>query len=139
MTPVIIDANVWVSAFLSPSGPPGQILEAARSGQLDPNACPTLIREVAEALSDPWIESKIPHEVGLAAIAELTSLVKLVEDPAQPAAATRDPKDDYIVALAIREHPTCIVSGDRDLLDYAQPPLPIVSPRAFLDALRSSS
>ena len=41
----------------------------------------------------------------------------VVVDPADLPVATRDRKDDYLVALARSERVDALVSGDRDLLD----------------------
>jgi len=54
-------------------------------------------------------------------------------DPAEPAAQSVDPGDDYLLALAEQER-AVLVSGDRHLLALADE-LPIQTARAFLDSL----
>lgn len=54
-------------------------------------------------------------------------------DPAAEPGLTRDPKDDYLVALAVAVRADWIVSGDRHLLELEAPEVPILSPRDFLD------
>lgn len=49
-----------------------------------------------------------------------------------PPKVTGDPKDDYLVALALSSGCDAIVSGDKDLVAYGGPP-PVVSPRSLLD------
>jgi len=52
----------------------------------------------------------------------------------------RDPTDIRILGEALAADAEALVTGDRDLLDAAaQAPLPILSPRAFWDRLRSDS
>lgn len=59
----------------------------------------------------------------------------MVEDPVDVPAITRDPKDDYLVALALRERVDALVSGDRDLLDAGLGAPPIWSPREAADRI----
>lgn len=50
---------------------------------------------------------------------------------------TRDPDDDYVVALA-REHAAdVIVSGDKDLLEWQEQRPPVVTPTEFEEMLTS--
>lgn len=49
--------------------------------------------------------------------------------------ATRDPKDDYLVALARVADVDAIVSGDSDLHDAELPDLSIWTPRHLADLL----
>jgi predicted nucleic acid-binding protein len=41
----------------------------------------------------------------------------------------RDPKDDYLVALAVAGRAEAIVTGDRDLLDHDGLVPPAITPR----------
>lgn len=54
-------------------------------------------------------------------------------DPDQPPRVSRDPGDDYLVALATSSA-AILVTGDRDLLRLA-PKLPIQAPADFLELL----
>lgn len=56
-------------------------------------------------------------------------------DPEHVPSVSADPKDDYLLALAIAAHADVIVSGDRDLLSLSDHRPPVVAPRAFADAL----
>ena len=48
---------------------------------------------------------------------------------------SRDPGDDYLLALAASEH-AVLVTGDTDLLELSER-LPIHTPRSFLASLRT--
>ena len=50
---------------------------------------------------------------------------------------TRDPKDDYLLAYALRDGADVLVTGDRDLLDSGDvfAPLRIVDPGEFVREL----
>lgn len=49
----VIDTNVLVSAFIRPDGPPGQVVQALRSGALIPVVNDDLLAEYEEVLSRP--------------------------------------------------------------------------------------
>lgn len=57
--------------------------------------------------------------------------VTMVDDPIEPPAMTRDPKDDYLVALARAQTVDAIVSGDRDLLEAELSGVAVRTPRAL--------
>lgn len=59
----------------------------------------------------------------------------VIDDPAQAQSLTRDPGDDYLVALA-EQAGAVLVSGDRDLLDADVPQLEVTTPRELVTRLR---
>lgn len=63
----------------------------------------------------------------------LSAMAVAIADPLDPAPMSRDPGDDYLVALA-RASNSLFVTGDDDLLALA-PGLPVVSPASFPDRL----
>jgi predicted nucleic acid-binding protein len=59
-----------------------------------------------------------------------------VENPVIAEAVTRDPGDDYLVALAQAANVDHLVSGDKDLTSLAATVSPpVLSTAAFLDLL----
>jgi predicted nucleic acid-binding protein len=56
-------------------------------------------------------------------------------DPLDIPSVTRDPKDDYLVALAREAGADSLVSGDPDLTSLADPVLRVMTPRELLDLL----
>lgn len=68
-------------------------------------------------------------------VADLAAVATVIRDPPDPVAITRDPNDDYLVALAVAAQADALVSGDRDLTDPQDPPVPVLTPRTFLDRL----
>jgi uncharacterized protein len=55
-------------------------------------------------------------------------------DPEPVPAVSRDPNDDYLIALAQSAQADYLVSGDADLSSLEMEP-PTISPKDFLDAL----
>lgn len=53
-------------------------------------------------------------------------------------AVSRDPDDDYLVALAEAAEVDALVAGDKDLLTARPAIVPVVTPRAFLDRLSTT-
>ena len=53
----------------------------------------------------------------------------MANDVASPPRLSRDPGDDYLLALA-RSNSAILVSGDQDLLDVKD--APVESPRSFM-------
>ena len=67
-------------------------------------------------------------------LSALDELGEHARDPDTPAPVqSRDPADDYLIALAASAHAT-LVSGDTHLLELAAQ-IPVMSPRTFLDSL----
>jgi putative PIN family toxin of toxin-antitoxin system len=134
---VVIDANVFVSAAIR-TGPSHRIVQAwLRDGAFEVIACPTLLGEVRDVLTQrPRLRRWI--DVGLAEqfIAELEAYVLLIADPDVVESVTRDPDDDYLVTLARIHDVDHIVTGDHDLLDWADRGTPVLSPAEFDDRLR---
>jgi putative PIN family toxin of toxin-antitoxin system len=50
---VVVDTNVWVSALLTPAGPPGRVQTALRNAQFSLIISEPLIAEAAEVLARP--------------------------------------------------------------------------------------
>lgn len=66
----------------------------------------------------------------------IAAVADLVPDPGQVVPLTRDSADDYLIALARIHHAECIVSGDRDLLEWEEQRPPVVTPAAFATLIR---
>jgi len=57
----------------------------------------------------------------------------LVPDAPEPhARVCRDVRDDYLFALATHAGVEAIISGDRDVLEARDAPVPVLSPRDFV-------
>ena len=70
-----------------------------------------------------------------------TALTEQVNDPAEPhAAVCRDPRDDYLVALARSSGAEAVVTGDLDLLaiDTNELEIEVLTPRLLVERLAAS-
>ena len=138
MLRVVLDANVFVSAYIRPEGPPGQILERfVRDGAFEVVLTEPIVEEVLQSLAYPKVHkaarSKTDPELWFEDIVVLSQLV--AGDVHVPSLST-DPDDDKYVAAAIEGRAEFVVTGDPDLLNLREhEDIRILPPRAFLDLL----
>lgn len=133
----VADVNVLVSAVLSAQGPSAEILRASRDGELELIVADKLITELARTLAYPKIRKRIPQQRADAYVQWIGEHANLVEDPTDlPAIQSRDPDDDYLLALAIHTR-AYLVTGDQDLLVLGDA-LPILTPAQFDAKLRDN-
>jgi putative PIN family toxin of toxin-antitoxin system len=130
----VLDPNVIISGALSSSGAPAHVLRALDAGQFELIASQTLLDELGRALGYP----KLRRHIGEPDAAELVrwvagSATVVVDPETDPPVHSRDPDDDYSIALA-SEHRAALVSGDKHLLAL-EGKIPVFSPSAFLDLL----
>lgn len=136
MLRVVVDPNVFISAVINPLGPPGRLVDSARRGQYVLVASPLLLAEVEEVLGRDRLRRRLPPGAGWRFLTELRALVERVPDAGHPLAhGTRDPDDDYLLALAKEAGVDCLVTGDADLTDLVDSSPPVCSPAAFLARL----
>ena len=136
---VVLDANVLVSAILSPRGAPAQILTAWRAEQFDLVISHAILAELDRVFHYPkiakrhrWSEEQLQAFLdNLAHIAILTPGVLTL------AVITEDPPDDRYLECAVEGEAAYIVSGDRLLLRLrVYQGILILTPRAFLEVLQ---
>lgn len=131
---VVLDVNVLVSVLLSRAGAPGRLLALWLEGAFELVVSEELLAELGRALAYPKLREHISPEDAAAFIALLRSTVSMVAGAERPDPISRDPGDDYLLALA-KTSASVLVSGDRDLLVLA-PELPIQEPGALLEHLQ---
>ena len=134
---VVLDANVFVSAATQ-KGPAHRIvLDWLDQQTFELVMCPALLEEVRSVLTErPRLRRWIDLETAMTFIETLAATVDFSPDPILSTAFTRDPKDDYLVALGRIENADFIVTGDKDLLDWPEQQPPVVTPAAFEQLLQ---
>ena len=93
-----------------------------------------LLAEIGRSLAYPKQREHISNEDAANFITLLRATASIVADAERPDHISRDPGDNYLVALA-KASSSVLVSGDRDLLVLA-PELPIQDAGAFLEQLQ---
>ncbi len=135
MIRAVVDTSVLVSAFIgSPENAPALIVQRIREGRLTLVASPLLIAELDGVLARPKFDRWAALGRGAAYVAGLAAIAEMHEDPAHAPPVTADPKDDFLVALALSTDADLLTSLDRHLLD-AVTDLLVVTPTQLLDRL----
>lgn len=124
-----------VTAAVAPSGTTGRLVRAGLQRRFTFVICRRLVAELDTVLRRQAFRRYLT-------IAEVAQFVEAIEgvadveaDPTEIDAVSRDPDDDYLLALAAAAHVDCVVSGDGDLLDVEDPEVPVNTPRWLLDQL----
>jgi len=137
----VLDTNVLVSGLLSTQGPPHQVLDAWLEGRYTLVTSLYLVDELIQVLSYPRIANRFRFaEVEITDIlTALLSQAEVIPGQLHLPGATRDPKDDAVVACAVEGEADYIVSGGQDLLVLGEyQGCQVITPRQFLDTLKSS-
>jgi putative PIN family toxin of toxin-antitoxin system len=130
----ILDPNVVISGAISPRGAPADVLRSLARGEFELVASQGLLDELQRALAYPKLRPYISESDAAELVRWLADSASVVGDPdADPPVRSRDPDDDYLIALA-SAHRAALVSGDKDLLALERE-IPVFSPRAFLELL----
>lgn len=139
MIRAVLDPGVLLSALLSRSGGPAHLVGEWLRGGFELVVCPTLLGEVDDVLGRPYFRERLSRESSEAYVHLLRRFADVRPDPEVEAGLTPDPDDDYLVALSRDAPAHVLVSGDSHLVDLTRPLPPILTPRAFLEALEDPS
>jgi len=130
----VLDPNVVISGVLSSRGAPADVLRVLAAGEFELIASQALLDELERALSYPKLRRHISEPDAAELVRWVAGSATIVVDPeTDPPVRSRDPDDDYLIALA-STHRAALVSGDKHLLAL-EGEIPVFSPRAFLDLL----
>jgi len=136
----VLDSSVLISAFLTPQGTSGQVLDAAERGAYALCLSPEIVAETAgRLLGKPKLRASYGY--GAANVERfcdgLVGMARMVADPPAGRFVPGDPKGDMVVATALAAGTGCLVTGDRrHLLALGEHEgVRILGPRAFLDLL----
>ena len=139
MIRVVIDPGVFVSALIGQRGAaPDLAVRAMIDDRVQVVASPLLMDELERVLRRPRFAQYADERTVAAFVERVARHVTMGADPPHRAVATRDPKDDYLVALARGEGVDAIVSGDRDLLEAGLENPAVWTPRRLVENVRAA-
>lgn len=140
MIRAVLEANVFITAVLTPSGPSATVLQAWRSERFVLLVSPPILEEIARVLAYPKIARHRWSQRGIAAFGrDLGALAVVTPGQLRLSVIHDDPDDDRYLECAVEGRAEYIVSGDRDLLTLGTySDIAIVPPRAFLAALSAA-
>ena len=130
-----MDPNVFISATITPNGALGPLISLIDDGTLVPVVTQHLVDEVVDVLGRPKLSKYVNPGAGAAFAGQMHRLGEWHADIVDPPAITRDPKDDYLVALALATGAEAITSGDDDLHATRDIGVEVLTPRELLTRL----
>lgn len=131
----VLDLNVYVSALINPAGTPARVVRLGLQRRYEVVVCPALLRELHEVLVRDTLRRYFTVDEAVEFVGALAGSSDEVDDPAAVEPVSRDPDDDYLLALAREAGADRLVTGDPDLLEVVGPPVPVVSPSVFVAEL----
>ncbi|MGC9522637.1 MAG: putative toxin-antitoxin system toxin component, PIN family [Anaerolineae bacterium] len=134
---VVLDTNVIVSALLSPTGPPAEIINRWEADAYQVATSPPLLTELERVLRYPRVRKVLgAPQRAVSLVQRLKHVAIVVEPQTTPNVIENDPADDRVLACAVAAGAAYIVSGDEHLLRLKQyRGITILQPAAFLAAL----
>jgi len=134
----VIDANVWISALISPLGKPRKLFDQLSQARFLVCYPEQLLHQLRKAPLKRRLAARLTHDQVERLIDQLErygTRVNLAEVPS----VSRDYTDDAYLACAVAAQCDFIVSGDDDLLCMREyHGIAIITPAKFLSILEST-
>ncbi len=112
----VVDANIWLSAALSPRGLPARIAAAFDQGAFNLVVCGFLLNEIESVLNRARIVRR--YQIDRTWLETLLEKIRergITTEPVGRVQVARDPKDDYLIDLAVAGGANYLVTRDDDL------------------------
>ena len=130
MIRVVLDTNVLVSGLLSPSGPPGRIVDLVTNRQIQIVYCDEILIEYIDVLSRR--ELRITPEAAASLIDEIRNRGTNVAAGSWPLSVPDD--SDSIFLCAASEGDAVLITGNlRHYLPRVRLGVEVATPRTFVD------
>lgn len=116
----VFDTNIFIQAFLNPSGPSGRCFNLARERRTQLFVSEKGLTEIEEVIARPSIRSILPETFAESVerfLAEIKSTAYHATGSVGIFKLDRDPKDELIIELAVGCDADFIISWDKDLLE----------------------
>ena len=110
---VVVDTNLWISFLIGRRL--GDLLDVLEHPEIELVSTPMLKEECLRVAARPKFRRYFPKD----AVEELDAWMELhmlMVDIQDIPLRCRDPKDDYLLELAVKAEAVYLVSGDEDLL-----------------------
>jgi uncharacterized protein len=122
---VVLDTNIWLSAAISKSGTPAQVVRRVLQMGV-PVFSKATFAELEARIWKPKFDRYLSMETRRAILHDAKAVAHWVDIPADLAIQTysRDPDDDKFIHTALAASAAWLVTGDQDLL-VIETPLPV--------------
>jgi len=125
----VLDINVLISGLLAPDGASARLIQRWLEGDFELVVSERLLAELKRALTYPKLRARISEAASDQFIGLVRATATMRPDPPNPPQQSRDPGDDYLIALA-ESSASILVSGDQDILALSES-RPILAPADF--------
>ncbi len=136
----VLDTNIIVSAFLSPSGPNAEILKHLFKEELKIFASPEILEEYSEVMRYPKIKKYLkssPEEIDEVILELFETFGEVVIPKRKLEVVDQDPDDNKFVECSVEVNADFIVTYDPHLLELKKyESTHIVVPAVFLELLK---
>lgn len=116
-TRVVVDTNLWISLLIG--GKLGNLLDILVHPNIELVSTLLLKKEIIEVAQRPKFRKYFSLEQ-IDALMQWMDEVMTNFDLHSITPRCRDPKDDYLLELAVQSHAIYLVSGDNDLLSIGK-------------------
>jgi uncharacterized protein len=132
---VVLDTNVFISAFISNEGASAQLLAHCQAGELELLVSPDTLAELRRVLTYPRVRKRLVYtnEQIDRFIALLEEVAVVITPPSVARVVPGDADDDKFIALALAGEAHYLATGDDHLLSVGRHQgITILKPAAFL-------
>jgi uncharacterized protein len=136
---VVLDANVFISALLSPAGTPAQILSCWEAQRFELIISTVILDELDRVLHYPKLQASyhLPEDGIQLFLRLLRAQATLISPVGMLSVIEQDPTDNRYLECAIDGDAQIIVSGDRHLLQLKEyQGIQILAPAGFIALLK---
>jgi hypothetical protein len=109
---VILDTNILVAALISPSGPPAAILQAFLDERFALVTCEPQLEEFRRVTREAGLRKRVKQSEAGTLVNELRALA-IVPKRLPKVERSRDPQDDFLLALAEASSADYLVTRDK--------------------------
>ena len=109
---VILDTNILVAALISPSGPPAAILQAFLDERFALVTCESQLEEFRRVTREASLRKRVKQTEAGTLVNELRALA-FIPKRLPAVERSRDPHDNFLLALAEAGSADYLVTGDK--------------------------
>jgi hypothetical protein len=119
MVKVVIDANILISAALTPGSIPAEVIDLVKQNKITWLTSQAILEEMREVLLYPKIKKRLnlTNQEADEFISEISKLALITPGFLSVTLIKADPRDDKYLACALEGRADYIVSGDKHLLN----------------------
>lgn len=139
MLRIVIDPGVMISAAIEPNGTCADIMRRAAWREFEVVVSPSLLNELQHVLLRPKFRKYLSVDRVQHVVSEVEQIALTRADGALTPGISSDPKDEYLLALALAEDIDYLISGDAHLTTLVTQHVRVITARQLLSILTDVS